>query len=92
MDTYPLVHRHPRNYSGSPGAAAAWEVWLDKLGDALVAKGNPVLDDRSAVGRPGTVLPLGGYTIIDAADLEKATQLARGCPALRAGARSRSAG
>jgi len=80
MDTYPLVHRHPRNYSGSPGAAAAWEVWLDKLGDALVAKGNPVLDDRSAVGRPGTVLPLGGYTIINAANLEEATQLAHGCP------------
>ena len=92
MDTYLLVHRHPRNYSGSPGAAAAWEVWFDKLGDALVDKGNPVLDDRSAVGRPGTVLPLGGYTIIDAADLEKATQLARGCPALQAGARSRLAG
>ena len=85
MDTYPLVHRHPRNYSGSPGAAAAWEVWLDKLGDALVAKGNPVLDDRSAVGRPGTVLPLGGYTIINAANLEEATQLAHGCPALQAG-------
>ena len=91
MDTYLLVHRHPHNYAGGPEAAAAWEAWFDKLGDAPVDKCNPVLDDRGAVGKPDTVLPLGGYTIIDAADLEKATQLARGCPALRAGARSRSA-
>ena len=41
MDTYPLVHRHPRNYSGSPGAAAAWEVWFDKLGDALWPRAIP---------------------------------------------------
>ena len=85
MDTYLLVHRHPHTYAGSPGAAAAWEAWFDKLGDALVDKGNPVLNDRSAVGRPGTVLPLGGYTIINAANLEEATQLAHGCPALQAG-------
>jgi YCII-related domain len=85
MDTYLLVHRHPQNYTGSPEAATAWEAWFDKLGDALVDKGNPVLDDRSAVGKPGTVLPLGGYTIINAANLEEATQLAHGCPALQAG-------
>ena len=41
MDTYLLVHRHPRNYSGSPGAAAAWEVWFDKLGDALWPRAIP---------------------------------------------------
>ena len=85
MDTYLLVHRHPHTYAGSPGAAAAWEAWFDKLGDALVDKGNPVLDDRGAVGQPGTVLPLGGYTIISAANREEAAQLARGCPALQAG-------
>jgi hypothetical protein len=85
VNTYLLVHRHPHNYAGSPEAAAAWEAWFDKLGDALVDRGNAVLDDRGAVGKPGTVLPLGGYTIINAADLEEATQLAHGCPARQAG-------
>ena len=85
MDTYLLVHRHPHNYAGSPGAAAAWDAWFGKLGGALVDKGNAVRDDRGAVGEPGIVLPLGGYTIINAADLEEATQLARRCPALQAG-------
>ena len=85
MDTYLLLHRHPDNYAGSPEAAAAWEAWFDKLGEALVDKGNAVLDGRGAVGEPGSVRPLGGYTIINAADHEEATQLARGCPALQAG-------
>lgn len=29
MRTYLLVHRHPRDYAGSPGAAAAWEAPKD---------------------------------------------------------------
>lgn len=63
----------------------AWEAWFGKLGDALVDKGNPVLGDRSVAGEAGTVLPLGGYTIVNAADLEEATRLASGCPILPEG-------
>ena len=59
MDTYLLVHRHPHNYAGSPETAAAWEAWFDKLGNVLVDNGNAVLDDRGAVGKPGTVLSAG---------------------------------
>lgn len=82
MNTYLLVHRQPHNYSGSPEAAAAWEAWFGKLSDALVDKGNAVLRDRSIIGAAGTGLPLGGYTIVRAANLEEATTLASGCPIL----------
>jgi hypothetical protein len=85
MNTYLLVHRHPHGYTGSPEAAAAWEAWFGKLGDALVDKGNAVLGGRSVTDDAGTVLPLGGYTIISAADLEEATRLASGCPVLPEG-------
>ena len=85
MNTYLLVHRQPHDYTGTPEAAAAWEAWFGKLGDALVDKGNGVLSDRSVVGEAGTVLPLGGYTIVSAADLEEATRLAGGCPILQEG-------
>src|SRR6516165_6503245 len=85
MNTYLLVHRHPHNYTGPPGARAAWEAWFEKLGDALVDKGNAVLGDRSVSGEAGTVLPLGGYTIVRAEDLEEAAGLASGCPILREG-------
>lgn len=79
MDTYLFVHRQPHGYSGSPGAAAAWEAWFRELGEALVDKGNAVLSNRSVTGNAGTVLALGGYTIVSAADLEAATRLAGGC-------------
>jgi YCII-related domain len=85
MNTYLLVHRQPHDYTGTPEAAAAWEAWFGKLGDALVDKGNAVLSDRSVVGEAGTVPPLGGYTIVSAADLDEATRLARGCPILQEG-------
>ena len=85
MNTYLLVHRQPYGYTGTPEAAAAWEAWFGKLGEALVDKGSAVLEDRSIAGDAGTVLPLGGYTIVRAADLDEATRLARGCPILPEG-------
>ena len=39
----------------------------------------------SASVEAGTALPLGGYTIVRAADLEEATRLASGCPILQRG-------
>ncbi len=85
MNTYLLVHRHRHDYTGSPEAAATWEAWFGKLGDALADKGNAVLSDRSVAGEAGTSLPLGGYTIVNAADLEEATRLADGCPIVQEG-------
>lgn len=85
MNTYLLVHRHPQNYAGSAETRAKWENWFAQLGDALVDLGNPVLDGRSAVGTIGDVLPLGGYTLIQAKNLEEAARLAQGCPILSEG-------
>jgi hypothetical protein len=85
MTTYLLVHRHPENYTGTPDAFAAWEAWFSELGDAIVDLGNPVLDDRGAAGETGKALALGGYTIINALDIEDATRLASGCPIIRDG-------
>jgi hypothetical protein len=85
MNTYLLVHRQPGNYTGTPETKVAWEAWFTQLGDALVDPGNGVLDDRDAVGQPATGLPLGGYTLINAEDMEEATGLASGCPIIAAG-------
>jgi hypothetical protein len=85
MNTYLLVHRHPHGYAGTPEARAAWEAWFAKLGAALVDKGNSVLGGRSVSGEAGTALPLGGYTLITATDLEEETRLASGCPILPEG-------
>jgi hypothetical protein len=85
MNTYLLVHRHPQNYSGGPDTFAAWEDWLRQLGDALVDLGNPVLGDRNTVGEAGSALPLGGYTIVEAENIDEATSLASGCPIIEEG-------
>lgn len=85
MNTYLLVHRHPHDYTGGPDTFADWENWFRQLGDALVDMGNPVLGDRNTAGEAGTVLPLGGYTIITAENIEEATRLASGCPIIQDG-------
>lgn len=85
MDTYLLVHRHRHGYRGTPETAAAWKDWFTQLGDALVDPGNAVLDGRGAAGDAGSSLPLGGYTIVQAASLEEAVRLASGCPIIEAG-------
>jgi hypothetical protein len=63
--------------------------WYGRLGSALVDGGNPFVAARK-VGR-GTAedasmedMPT-GYTIIEAADMEAATALARDCPLAMAG-------
>jgi hypothetical protein len=43
----------------------------------LVDPGNGVLDDRATVGAVVASLPLGGYTIIDAQNLDDAVRLAQ---------------
>jgi hypothetical protein len=86
MDTYLLVHRHPHNYKGGPETFAAWEAWFKELGHALVdLGGNPVVGDRGVAGEVGTLLPLGGYTIVEAQNLDEATRLTQGCPIVAEG-------
>ena len=85
MNTYLLVHRHPRNYMGTSETFAKWQAWFKDLGDALVDLGNPVLDDRNSVGASDTTLALGGYTIINAKNIGEATRMANGCPIVKDG-------
>jgi hypothetical protein len=84
MNTYLLVHRHPENYIGTAGTAAAWETWFKQLGSHLVDLGNPVFE-RTPVGTCGAPLPLGGYTLVTADDLAEALELAKGCPIVEEG-------
>jgi hypothetical protein len=85
VNTDLFVYRHPRDYTGTPGTFAAWQAWFDELGDALVDLGNPVLEDRGAAGQCGSALPLGGYTLINADDMDEAQHLAGRCPIVSEG-------
>jgi hypothetical protein len=65
---------------------AAWMAWFGKLGDKLVDGGNPFNDGGKAVTKDGVSgfehTPASGYSIIKAASMSEATELAKGCPML----------
>lgn len=66
----------------------AWTGWFATLGSAVIDGGNPFGASTAvqADGSPGTASAgLGGYSVIDADDLELAAKLALGCPILSAG-------
>ena len=69
---------------------AAWGEWFQKLGGALADPGNPVsqtktISNGGSVGG-GTSNPPSGYSILEADSLDKAVELAKGCPVLGGGA------
>jgi hypothetical protein len=83
---------------GMPESAAAqarvlrqWEKWYGKLGPAVIDGGNPMSGAVNKIRADGTVAkgPIGkrvtGYSIIEAASVDRATKLAKGCPILRSG-------
>ena len=68
---------------------AEWMAWFENLGAAVVDGGNP-LGPSSTVNSDGSVTcdggsnPLSGYSLINADSIEQATDLAKGCPILKA--------
>lgn len=68
---------------------AEWMAWFENLGAAVVDAGNP-LGPSSTVNSDGSVTcdggsnPLSGYSLINADSIEQATELAQGCPILKA--------
>ena len=63
---------------------AAWMAWFGGMGDAVVDAGNPV-GMSSTISNTGVVdnggaNPLSGYSILKAADMAAAIELAKGCP------------
>jgi hypothetical protein len=66
-----------------------WMAWFGEMGSAVVDGGSPLAP--SATIKPGGTVTQGGsgaisgYSILEAADAEQATKMARGCPLLDAG-------
>lgn len=84
MPTYLISNRPPGDHSPSADAMAAWDAWFEALGEHLVDRGNPAFATR-AMGAPAGATRLGGYTLIVAADLDAAVELAARCPVLEYG-------
>ncbi|MEP4034251.1 hypothetical protein [Roseibium polysiphoniae] len=68
----------------------AWRAWSGGLGDAVLDPGMPVgpsmtLNQDGSVTEGGGANPASGVTILQAASMEDALELAKPCPHLSAG-------
>ena len=69
---------------------AAWGAWMGALGEAMVDPGNAVGQAKTILADSSISLgdganPVTGFTLINAADIDEAVSLAKGCPILESG-------
>ena len=55
--------------------SAAWTAFFEAIGPAVIDPGQPVFE-RGSLGEVGPSTVLGGYSIVDAVDLDAAVALA----------------
>lgn len=74
--------------SAQAEAMAAWNKWFGSLGSKLADGGNPFAPGGMAVEKSGVSKienhPSTGYSIVNAASLDEAVELAKECPVLNA--------
>jgi hypothetical protein len=80
----------PQSKEEGEKTMAAWMSWLNGLGASVIDIGNPTTGNSKTVA-PGFKLSNGGsttitgYSIVEAANLDKAVEMVKGCPQLVAG-------
>lgn len=84
MASFVFTYRAPKQYApGAPQAVAEWKAFFDAMGEHLVNMGNPVFE-RDTVGVTSDTV-LGGYSLVDADDLDAAVAIAKSCPLVSRG-------
>jgi hypothetical protein len=84
MPNYVFTYRTRTDYAPSNDTIPAWDAFFQGLGDHIVTLGNPTFARRSIGADPSTTV-LGGYSIVEADDLDAAVELASACPTLTYG-------
>ena len=68
---------------------AAWGAWMEGIGADLIDGGNPAGLSKTVssdgVANDGGANPVSGYTLVNAADMDAACAIAKGCPILEGG-------
>jgi len=63
---------------------AKWQAWFGTMGDAVVDGGNPAGPSKTVskdgVADNGGSNPIGGYSLVQAENIEAAVEMAKGCP------------
>jgi hypothetical protein len=93
MPKYVLVYHGgsmPESEADQAAVMGAWISWFGSLGEAVVDGGNPTgasktISADGSTSDGGGANPATGYSLVNAADLDSAVSLAKGCPILAAG-------
>lgn len=68
---------------------AAWQAWMESLGAGMADPGAPVGMSKTVtsggVSDDGGSNPLSGYTVVNAANIDAAVEMSKGCPILESG-------
>jgi hypothetical protein len=80
----------PETKEAQAKTMAAWGQWFGSMGKALIDGGNPVgpsstVRSNGSVVKDGGANPASGYSLVEAASLDAALAIAKGCPLLAAG-------
>jgi hypothetical protein len=85
MPMFLFSYRMPKTYRADyPDDIYSWSVWFQGLGANLVDADKPVVDGRTLGSCTPEILQ-GGYSLVDADDIDAAVELAGGCSGLRNG-------
>jgi len=82
MPMFVLTYRSRPGYTPTPQTQAAWNAWFGSMGDQLADMGKPVIAQAALGNCSRESTELGGYSLVQADDLEAATAIAKGCPHL----------
>ncbi|MDE3131345.1 MAG: hypothetical protein KGL16_09340, partial [Acidobacteriota bacterium] len=84
MPSYVFTYRQPKEQPLDMEAAEQWYAWFDEIGENIKLPGSAVSTARQ-LGNVDGSQRVSGFTVISARDLDHATELAQGCPAIRQG-------
>lgn len=88
-----IIHYRMGNNPPDPSQGDAlkqkWMQWINDLGDAVVSPSTPTKPSKTVTNEGVTdtndEMPLCGYTIIEASDMDAALEIAKSCPHLYIG-------
>ena len=95
MTAYLLLYQGgsmPETDEDQKAVMQAWTDWFTELGPVLIDPGNPFTGKAKTVGSDGSVSDgaepssASGYSIIEAESLDRAGEIAKGCPVTMGGA------
>lgn len=81
--------KRPESKEEGERVMAQWGAWMGSLGAAMIDGGGPAGPSTTVTAKGvetnGGANPVSGYSMVEAASMDKAVTMAKGCPILDAG-------